>query len=319
MSYNTSVNILEVKRVFVNEWLSDWVSLRSCALAARTVESYRDLIARYIAPALGGLDLAALGAADMQRLIASICAAGHVRTAQLVLVLIRAACRDAVMAGYLAADPTARVLRPRHVRADPRFMTADQMQIFAHWCIGAPWGHAWLLAMLCGLRRGELAGLRWSDVDLTAGVLHIRNQRQRIAGRGVIDCPPKSAAGRRDIPLPADLGRLLALVKRRQAAQGTVCGFSAVYVVSYTDNRPIDPHALNAALSRDLTAAALPPINLHGLRHSMATAAVSAGVSIKVLQSLLGHANYATTADIYAHVLPDDRKIAIDAVAAHVL
>lgn len=305
--------------MLVETWLSDWVSLRSCALAARTVESYRDLIARYIAPALGGLDLAALAAADVQRLIASICAAGHVRTAQLVLVLIRAACRDAVIAGYLAADPTARVLRPRHVRADPRFMAADQMHALARWCIGAPWGHAWLLAMLCGLRRGELAGLRWSDVDLAAGVLHIRNQRQRISGKGVIDCPPKSAAGRRDIPLPADLGRLLTLVKRRQAAQAAVCGFSAVYVVSYTDNRPIDPHALNAALSRDLAAAGLPPINLHGLRHSMATAAVGAGVPIKVLQTLLGHANFATTADIYAHVLPNDRKIAIDAVAAHVL
>ncbi len=305
--------------MLVETWLSDWVSLRSCALAARTVESYRDLIARYIAPALGGLDLAALAAADVQRLIASICAAGHVRTAQLVLVLIRAACRDAVMAGYLAADPTARVLRPRHVRADPRFMAADQMHALARWCIGAPWGHAWLLAMLCGLRRGELAGLRWSDVDLAAGVLHIRNQRQRINGKSVIDCPPKSAAGRRDIPLPADLGRLLTLVKRRQAAQAAVCGFSAVYVVSYTDNRPIDPHALNAALSRDLAAAGLPPINLHGLRHSMATAAVAAGVPIKVLQTLLGHANFATTADIYAHVLPNDRKLAIDAVAAHVL
>ena len=198
-------------------------------------------------------------------------------------------------------------------------MAADDMRAFARWCVGAPWGHAWLLAMLCGLRRGELAGLRWSDVDLTAGVLHIRNQRQRISGKGVIDCPPKSAAGRRDIPLPADLGRLLALVMRRQAAQAAACGVSAVYVVSYTDNRPIDPHALNAALSRDLAAAGLPPINLHGLRHSMATAAVAAGVPIKVLQTLLGHASYTTTADIYAHVLPTDRKLAIDAVAAHVL
>ncbi len=303
----------------VYQWLSDWISLRSPGLAPRTVESYRALVARHIAPAFGSVALEDLSPAAIQSLLAALCDAGHARTAQLVLVLLRAALSDALDLGVIAADPTRRVLRPRHVRADPRYWSPDEMRAFALHCNGAPWGHAWLLAMLCGLRRGELAGLRWSDVDFAANVLHIRNQRQRISGKGVIDCPPKSAAGRRDIPLPADLGRLLTLVKRRQAAQAAVCGFSAVYVVSYTDNRPIDPHALNAALSRDLAAAGLPPINLHGLRHSMATAAVAAGVPIKVLQTLLGHANFATTADIYAHVLPNDRKVAIDAVAAHVL
>ena len=262
----------------VSQWLSCWVSLRASGLAPRTLESYRDLIARYIAPAFGSVALEDLSPAAIQSLLAEICDLGHSRTAQLCYVLLHAALAAAARQGLLAHNPLDLVMRPRHTRSDARYWSADEMRAFALYCGAARWGHAWLLAMLCGLRRGELAGLRWSDVDLTAGVLHIRNQRQRITGRGVIDCPPKSAAGRRDIPLPADLGRLLTLVKRRQAAQAAVCGFSAVYVVSYTDNRPIDPHALNAALSRDLAAASLTPINLHGLRHSMATAAVAAHV-----------------------------------------
>lgn len=294
----------------VDNWVSSWISLRSCALAARTVAGYRDLHARYIAPALGALPLAALRAEDVQKVLASICADGHSRTAQLVLVLLRASLRAAVRAGYLASDPCALLLRPRHIRADPRFMSRDDMRRFAAACISLPWGHAWLLAMLCGLRRGELAGLRWQDVDIPARVLHIRNQRQRLSS-GVIDCPPKSAAGKRDIPLPPALGRLLLLVHRQYAA--------SLYVVCYQDGRPIDPHSLNTALTADLKKCGLPPINLHGLRHSMASAAVAAGVPIKVLQGILGHASYTTTADIYAHVTAEDTRKAIDTVSQLVL
>ena len=303
----------------VSQWLSCWVSLRASGLAPRTLESYRDLIARYIAPAFGSVALEDLSPAAIQSLLAEICDLGHSRTAQLCYVLLHAALAAAARQGLLAHNPLDLVMRPRHTRSDARYWSADEMRAFALYCGAARWGHAWLLAMLCGLRRGELAGLRWSDVDLTAGVLHIRNQRQRITGRGVIDCPPKSAAGRRDIPLPAGLADVLRLVKRRQTAQERSGGILPAYVVSGIDNRPIDPHRLNLALSRDIALAGLRPINLHGLRHSMATAAVSAGVSIKILQSLLGHANFATTADIYAHVRMIDQIRAIDTVAQNVL
>lgn len=84
-----------------------------------------------------------------------------------------------------------------------------------------------------------------------------------------------------------------------------------IYVVSYMDNRPIDPHALNRALWEDIDRAGLRQINLHGLRHTMASSAVAAGVDIKVLQTILGHASYSTTADIYAHVQIDEQISAI--------
>ena len=296
----------------VYQWLSDWISLRSPGLAPRTVESYRALVARHIAPAFGSAALENLSPAAIQSLLAALCDAGHARTAQLVLVLLRAALSDALDLGVIAADPTRRVLRPRHVRADPRYWSPDEMRAFALHCNGAPWGHAWLLAMLCGLRRGELAGLRWSDVDFAANVLHIRNQRLRLAGSGVVDAAPKSAAGRRDVPLPGKLVALLRSEFRRQRLRQAAGAVLPAYVVSEVDNRPIDPHRLNLALSHDITAAGLRPINLHGLRHSMATAAVAAGVSIKILQSLLGHASYTTTADIYAHVLHSEKIDAID-------
>lgn len=297
----------------LRQYLYDWLSLRSSGLAPRTLECYRHLIGDYLGTIPGNLE--DLQPAAIQGLLAQICAAGHQRTAQLCLVVLKAALSDAVSCGLLAANPAARCLRPRHTAADPRYWSPEELRAFALYCENSRWGLAWRLAMFCGLRRGELAGLRWADVDLSAGCLHIRNQRQRVDGLGLIDCAPKSAAGRREIPLPAHLIGALRAEQRRQRIRQAAGGVLPVYVVSYLDNRPIDPHRLNKALSQDIKQSGLRPINLHGLRHSMATAAVAAGVPIKILQELLGHANYSTTADIYAHVLRSEKISAIDSLS----
>lgn len=303
----------------VEDYLSDWLALRASALAARTLESYSELIKRYIVPELGAVDLADLTPAKIQRLLAAICSDGHQRTAQLVRVLLRSALREAVDCGLLAANPSDKTLMPRHQRAPARWWTPDELRAFLRAASGTRWIIAWQLSLCCGLRRGELAGLRWEDVDLAAGCLRIRNQRQRIKGVGVIDCAPKSAASRRDIPIPDGLRPLLAATMAAQRSVAASGGVLPRYVVSYMDNRPIDPHQLNAALSEAIKTAGVRPINLHGLRHSMASCAVSCGVSIKVLQTILGHAHYSTTADIYSHVLAADQRAAIDEVAQNVL
>ena len=291
----------------VASWLSDWVALRAADLAPRTVESYKSLIRLHIAPALEGLDLAMCRPDRLQALLADLCRDGHARTAELCYILLRAALADAVQAGYLAETPANHLVRPSHRPARPRWWSEAELQAFVAATASSRWGVAWVLALACGLRRGELAGLRWSDVDLAAGQLHICNQRQRITGLGVIDVPPKSAAGVRDIPIVDPLPDILrAELRRQRAACDGGCACLPAYVVATRDNRPIDPHALNRALSRDIARAGLRPINVHGLRHTMATAAITEDVSIKVLQTLLGHAHYTTTADIYAHVA--DRK-----------
>lgn len=293
----------------VKQYLDDWLTLRSSGLAPRTVECYRHLIDEYLSRLTGSIE--DLQPMAIQSLIASICADGHQRTAQLCLIVLKSALSDALAVGQIAVNPAARVQRPRHFTAEPRYWSPDEIRRFALYCDKTRWGCAWLLAMFCGLRRGELAGLRWSDIDLQGAVIHVRNQRQRI-GSSVVDCAPKSAAGRRDIPLPSHLVSVLQSELRRQRSQAGAGGIFPAYVVSCIDNSPIDPHRLNKALSHDIAVSGLRPINLHGLRHSMATAAVAAGVSIKVLQELLGHANYSTTADVYAHVLQTEKIKAID-------
>ena len=301
----------------VSRWVSRWIDLRAAALAPRTVESYRSLLALHIAPTIGDRKLKSLKSKHISALLADLVAAGHSRTAALCFILLRAALKAAVFDGRLKASPCAAVAPPRHRRADPRWWTPEELRAFAESSQNRPFALAWQLALCCGLRRGELAGLRWSDVDQAAGLIHIRNQRQRVNGR-LIDAPPKSAAGRRDLPIPPGLLPLLARQQLLQEAEAVLIGVPPIYVCS-PDGSAIAPEALNRALAADVAAAGVRPINLHGLRHSMATLAVSLGVSMKVLQGLLGHADFSTTANTYAHVLHTEETKALAQIANSVL
>jgi len=301
----------------VSRWVSRWIGLRAAALAPRTVESYRSLLDLHIAPTIGSRKLSKLKSRQISAMLEDLIAAGHSRTAQLVFVLLRAALKSAVRSEKIKVSPCDSVLPPRHRRADPRWWTPEELHRFAVFAQDRPFALAWQLALCCGLRRGELAGLRWSDIDQAAGLIRIRNQRQRVGGC-LIDAPPKSAAGRRDIPIPPSLIPLLQRQQLLQEANAILVDIAPVYVCS-PDGSAIAPEQLNRALAADVAAAGVRPINLHGLRHSMATLAVSLGVSMRVLQQLLGHADYSTTAGTYAHVLHSSEVSAIAQIARSVL
>ena len=294
--------LLSVMYMTLNEWLSSWLSLRSGSLALRTVDCYRATVRLHIAPALGAVALDQLTPAACVSLLSSVCAAGHTRTAVLVHAILSRALRDAVQNGLLASSPMASVGRPSHRPARPQWLTPDQIPAYVAAVSADPYRLAWLLALCCGLRRGEICGLRWQDVDFRSSELHVSNQRQRLASGTVIDCPPKSAAGERTVPVPAPV---LAALKAARQVSG--------YVI------PLLPSSLDRAHARLLARAGLPHVRLHDIRHTMGAVAVREGVPIKVLQELLGHSRYSTTADIYAHVDDTASRAAIDQIALSVL
>lgn len=276
----------------ITQWVSQWIDLRRSGLAQRTVDQYQDLLRRYIDPTLSAVSVDNLTPDQISGLLSSICAAGHTRTAQLVYVLLRAALADAVRCGRLARSPVDLVMRPRHYAQQRAYLCADDLAALIQWCMANPgvYTRAWLLAALLGLRRGEIAGLRWQDVDLHQQVIHIRQQRQP----GADPTPPKSRAGVRSLPIPS----LLLPILRAARSVG--------YVV------PVDAARLDRQLPRDLATAGLPRVSLHGLRHSMATAAMQSGCNLRVLQSILGHTSPSTTAAIYVHVSASDQLRALD-------
>lgn len=302
----------------VSQWLSLWIDLRAAALAPRTVECYRDQLRLHIAPTIGARKLTALKPSHISAMLTELIARGCSRTAQLCFTLLSAALRAAVRDGRLKRNPCDALTPPKHRKKLPAWWTPDELRVFIAKTADSPFYAAWQLALCCGLRRGELAGLRWADVDRSAMVIRIRNQRQRITNVGIIDAPPKSAASVRNIPMPDGLLQILDRHRLMQEAASVLSGVRPIYVVS-PDGSALCPEALNRALSADIAAAGVRPINLHGLRHSMATLAISLGVSMRVLQALLGHSSYATTANIYTHVLQTDQAAAMDKISRNMV
>jgi integrase len=167
---------------------------------------------------------------------------------------------------------------------------------------GDRYAAAWHLA-LSGLRRGEIAGLRWPDVDLHAGTIAISRNRLRF-GDKVIEGTVKSKASARNLPLPDNLAATLKAAKSLQAADKLAVGaayHSSGYVVVNEAGRPLSPHALTSRWSRLLAAAGLPPVRLHDARHTCGTLMHLEGVPIAVIAARRGHASSAFTMATYVH------------------
>jgi len=162
-------------------------------------------------------------------------------------------------------------------------------------------------------------GLRWGDFDLDAGTVTIRSTRIRY-GTTVATSTPKTARGNRTIALgPATVAALRAW-RRTQAADRLLTGASSQdangLVVTVADGWAPNPEAFSNLFHKLAKRAGLPPIRLHDLRHSYATAALTAGVPVKVLSQRGGHADVGVTLKVYAHVMPgDDEEAALRADA----
>lgn len=281
------------KEIRVGQWLEQWLQLRAGNLRPRTVEQYKRLIGH--AGPIAQRKLRKLKAEHVQQMLSEIMAEGHGRTAEQLYVLLRTAMRQAVQLGRIDTDPMTGVMRPVHRAAPHSVWSPEEQRAVMRAIRGDQYQLEILLGLLCGLRRGEICGLRWSDVDLRAGVIHIRQQRQRQADGLLHDVAPKSDAGRRDIPIPRALRAPLAA---RAAIGGYVSGLS--------------PDSLSRVLRRVEARAGVSHIGLHGLRHTMATNAVRAGVSLRVVQQLIGHSSFALTARVYTHPDADMLRDAID-------
>lgn len=259
-------------------WLSDWLALRAMELKPRTMDSYRELCRLHINPAIGSVELDQLTPMAISHMLAGICAEGHSRTAEMCFVLLRSALKE------LESSPMHKVHRPAHKQKSPKPWSDANCAVYLHAITHHKHRLPLTLAITLGLRRGEICGLRWEDIDFDSGVMHIRNQRQRLASGELIDLDPKSVSSIRDLPIPP---QLLPLLKQHRQIAGYICSIS--------------PSGLDAAHRALVLRLDLPYIPLHGLRHTMATSCIRHGGDMRSLQDILGHSSYATTANRYTH------------------
>ncbi len=157
------------------------------------------------------------------------------------------------------------------------------------------------------MRQGELLALRWQDVDLEAGSVTVAHTLTRIGGVVTL-AEPKTAKSRRSLSVPAPVMASLREHRRRQVAERLAVGETwrdLGFVFASGIGTPLEAHAVTHRLTRQLAAAGLPRVSFHSLRHAAASYLLSAGVPLRVVQEVLGHSQFATTADIYAHVAPE--------------
>jgi integrase len=174
--------------------------------------------------------------------------------------------------------------------------------------------HCWYLA-LSGLRRGEIAGLRWSDVDFDAGMITISRNRVELGGGPtvVVENEPKTLSSRRTLPLDAGLVAVLRRASARQAQERLALGAAYVdsgYVAVDEAGRAYTPGAITHMWRKITQTAGVRPIHLHDARHSCGTALHLRGVPMAVIAKWLGHADASITAKIYAHSQDDALRAA---------
>ena len=209
------------------------------------------------------------------------------RAAQLTYTTLHVAMAKAVALHLLPYSPMDGVEKPEHSARKTAILSADQLPGYLAAARSVQGWPLLLLMATCGLRRGEALGLTWAAVDWTAGMIAICQQRGRVPGRGMQTAALKTGASARVLPMAGPVARELAAWRTAQPVLTR-------WVLDTTPERLARDHA--AALA----AAGLPHVTLHGLRHSMATAAAEAGAPIKLLQAVLGHSTYKLTADLYA-------------------
>lgn len=287
--------------MILSELVTGWIDARSLNLAPSTVSGYKRLHRLYIAgTAVGAMSIDELDGSDMVELLRPLILRGCTRQAQLLQVLVSAALKSAVKHRQLTFNPMDEIERVKHRSKITPWLTPDQArQLLASSAeANDPYYVAWLLMLCCGLRRGEMLALRWSDIDEARAVLHVQRQRVVVDRRQLVT-RPKSLSSIRDIPLDDHLLTILRL--HIGPTDGILEGVTRTMLAE--------------ALDRALTRANLPRVTLHGLRHTMAAVAAGQGVPVKVLQGLMGHAHYQTTADIYAHVDTQPQQEAVRAIS----
>jgi integrase len=262
------------------------------------IRGYESTLRRTILPELGDLRLSVLTRTQIQELIDRL-VARHLApsTVANAILPLRAIYRRAVDREEIAVNPTERLALPKDRAARDRVAGPREVDAL----LGVlPEHHRvlWATAVYTGLRRGELQALRWSCVDLEAGILRVERSWDRVAG--LVD--PKSRSGERRVPIPSVLRHELLAHRLRQGAGGK--GF----VFSITGERPFDTSNALRAARRIWCKAGLRGLGFHQCRHTYASLMIAAGVNAKALSSYMGHSSITVTIDRYGHLMPGNER-----------
>ena len=312
----------------VGEWLEEWLEIysRSGKVKRSTVVAISDHVHKQLVPRIGHVPLARLSPSHVAKLYADLLSSGEVRhkrgrglspkTVRNIHQTLNKALGDGVRFGRVARNVCANVDLPRVEVGEVQAWTSDQLQHFLSVALERrdPMLPVWYLLASTPLRRGEVCGLRWEDIDLVEGLVRVRSTRLEVHGEAYEDTP-KSRKARRTLAIDTPAVVALAAIRNGQEeASEELGGRSPEYVLTDLDGLPIAPESLTRKFYAATKRAGLPRIRLHSLRHTWASHALSRGLSPHVVAGRLGHADPGFTLRVYAPFMPNQDREAVEAL-----
>jgi len=316
---------VDPSRMTVAAFLERWIEHMQGQVSPRSHERYAELCRKNLAPLLGGLALTKLQPAHISAAYAKALTSGRrdgqgglsARTVTHMHRVLREALQQAVRWQLLARNPADAVKPPKVERKQMSVLdaqaTAELIEAARPYSMFLPI----LLAVTTGMRRGEIAALRWKSVDLDAGQLSVVASIEQTQA-GCREKQPKSGKGR-TIVLPLVLIEELRKHRVEQAQHLLSIGVRLTpdhHVVMQPDGMARTPNGLTAGYRTFLNARGLKRIRLHGLRHTHATHLLQSGIHPKIASERLGHSKVGITLDLYSHVLPGMQNEAADRIDA---
>jgi integrase len=311
--------------VTVGAYLDRWLEAHSVELKPSTVWSYRAKIDLYLKPAIGNDRVQELNPSGLSVKWKQLYEHGgkdgkpvSVRTVEFARAVLRRAMADAVLDRVITVNPVIGSKLPKR-DGKPQHTTwsGPQLAEFLESVEGHRWFPLWQLAAATGMRRGELCGLRWIDVDLDTGIVSVERSTTQLGQRRVTTTPKNHE--RRKIKIDSRTVAVLRAWRKQQAAERLQWGPAYVdaegLVFTWENGAPVLPDYVTKAFGKAQTGIGLPRLVVHGLRHSHVTTLLRNGVPVHIVAKRVGHKDPSVTLSTYADVIPDDDGRAVDVFA----
>ena len=311
---NNGIEITKSSALKLKDWLDEWHRLYTAQLSPTTRAGYRQQIDYRIIPSLGNIPLNSLKPKDVQAWVNWLsndeCLSGQ--TVKNIFLNLKSALDVARKQKMIVDNPCEDIILPPIKQYKAQVYNVSQVQQMLNAAEGTDMYLIAVIEAYLGIRKGGIAALKWSDIDLINGIVHITRSRVTVEGK-VIEKSPKNEAGIRDLWLGNEALQIFKDEYSKYLAETQKVGFKVTgYVIHKKDGEPYAPDSISQKWERFRDANSLPKIRFHDLRHTCATTMIAAGVDPKTVQTRLGHSDIQVTLNTYSHCLPAMNKAAGD-------
>ncbi|NRD78465.1 tyrosine-type recombinase/integrase [Bacillus sp. BRMEA1] len=298
---------IETKNILFKQYIKDWLSIKKISLSNHTLELYERSIKNHIAPTLGNITLPKMKPQHIQKFILAMHEQGLAdSTIKRTFNIVNVCLNDAVKLGDIVSNPATKIEKPKLQPKEMNIWTIDQIQHFLECSKGHRLYCIFHLAIMTGLRKGEILGLRWKDVDFEKQVLYV-NQTLEHDGK-TIKKGAKTKSSVRSVTLSPSTRQVLLAHKKRHDSEKE--GYDIEYkeldlIFRSETGSPFHQRNLTRIFQTLTKKAELPHIRFHDLRHTHAALMIAQNEPMKLIAERLGHSKISTTIDTYGHLLPN--------------